>query len=645
MARGRYSPEWQRALILLTATTVAVAVIAMLYWARSILIPVALAVFLAFVLAPLVTWTQRRGLGRTPAVALVVGLAVLVVFGIGVVVTQQVSSLTESLPDRRDAILAKVAAAREWLTGSGQSRLGQLAEEVSETISSNRRRPPAPTAVAAVVGAPAAATRPEADGRGLPARADSGPVPVVIESSSPSWISRVEGFLGPATEALGQAAFAFVLTVFMLLKREDLRNRMIRLIGFGRVTTTTKAVDDASQRISRYLLTQLVLNSSFGVVVGLGLYLLGVKYALLWAVIAFLMRYVPYIGTWIGLIPPTLFSLAMSEGWGQPVAVLALFIGLELICNNVFEPMLYGPSMGISEVALLVAAGFWAFLWGPVGLILSGPLTVCLLVLGKYVHRFEFLAVLLGDEPALDPQVAFYQRLTARDQDEAAAIALREAEQSAPEAVYDAVIVPALCLAKRDHAEGELSDEDLGFALRAAREVAEEVAGVRAEEPKGGEASRIPILLCPARDEVDGVAVELLAHLLDPARWDVHVAAVDTLVSELLATIADRNPAAVVVGAVPPGGLAHSRYVVARIKARFPDVKVVVGRWGRGEEFPDDQAKPGVPGADWVDATLAETRKRLTEWHPVFTSAGEGGPAAGKGGGKKHRVGTTGATP
>lgn len=617
MSKGGYLPEWQRAVTVMSATVVAVAVTCVLYFGRSILIPVALAIFLTFVLNPAVTWLHRRGLGRGPAVVVAVGTAVLLVIGLGAMVGQQLGGLSETLPARKDAIVGKLNDAKSWLIGDGNSRFGQMIDEVTDVVNPKPKPP---------VGQP--------------------PTPVVIESQESGTLSRVSMIASPTLEVLGTAAFAFVLTVFMLLKREDLRNRMIRLIGAGQVTHTTKAIDDASSRISRYLLTQLVLNTAFGVVIVIGLLIIGLKYALLWGFLATVMRYVPYIGTWLGLIPPTLYALAVSDGWWQPMYVLALFGGLELICNNVFEPILYGPSMGISEVALLIAAGFWAFLWGPVGLILSGPLTVVLLVMGKYVRKLEFLAVLLGDEPALEPRVAFYQRLAARDQDEAAAIALKEAEKAGPDQVYDDVIVPALCLARRDQAEGNLSDADLAFAVRAAREVAEEVEATRAEEKEAaaaeaGPVARVPVLLCPARDDVDRTAIDLLAGRLDPLRWEVRVAAVDTLVSELLATIKELKPAAVVVGSVPPGGLSHCRYVVTRIRRSFPDVKILVGRWGRSEEFPEDETQPRIALADWVDESLSETHRRLAHYHPVFTdAAGNGSRPTGK----REPVGTAAAS-
>ena len=602
MAQRGYAQEWQRAIVVLAGTVMAGATISALYWARSIFIPVALAVFLTFVFSPVVAWFQRRGVGRVMAVVIVVGLGMVITGGLGSILAVQIASLSGTLAERKAAIVDKLTKARTAVLGDGDSQFGSLIEDVGRVFVP---KPPS--------------EQPDAP-------------QVVIQSPGPSWMGQVESFASPALELVGQTAFAFLLTVFMMLNREDLRNRMIRLTGHGKVTTTTKAVDDASRRVSRYLFTQLLLNSAFGAVILVGLLLMGVKYALLWSVVAFVMRYVPYIGTWIGVVPPALYVLAVSDGWGLTIWVLALFLGLELICNNVFEPMLYGPSMGLSEVAQLVAAGFWAFLWGPIGMILSGPLTVCLLVLGKHVTRFEYLDVLLGDEPVLAPRVAFYQRLAARDQDEASQIALTGGSDADPAEVYDAVVVPALCLAKRDHADGDLTEPDLRFVTRAAREIGEEVAMARPTVSVAADV-RVRVLVAPARDEVDLAAAELLSRLLDPGRWDTEVVTDELLAAELLVRIERTAPAAVVIACLPPGGVAHTRYLVTRIKARFPDLKLIVGRWGRGGDFPDDDTQAG--GADWVDHTLADTRKRLAEWHSVFAAAGPPAPTP-----KPRAVGT-----
>lgn len=614
MARGGYAAEWQRALTAMSAAVVFTVIVAALYWARSVFIPITLAIFLAFVLTPLVTRLQRAGLGRTPAVILTIALTLLLVGGSAAILAQQLRHLTVevSQPERAEKFKGKITAAKQSITGSGEDQFTKLIDDLTAIIS------------------------PQATGR-------AAPMPVAIVSESPPWLAQVQVYLGPAAEYLGQAAFAFILTVFMLLKKSDLRNRMIRLTGHGKVTTTTKAVDDASQRISKYLLMQLLVNTTFGVIITVVLFFMGVSLAPLWGAVATVMRYVPYIGTWIGLIPPTLFSLAMSDGWGQPLGVLALYLGLEAISNNFVEPWLYGQSMGLSEVAQLIAAGFWAFLWGPMGLILSGPLTVCLLVLGKYVSRYQYFEVLLGDEEVLEPRIAVYQRLTAHDQDEAAEIARKVARDTDLVTALDTVLIPALCIARRDLADGDLSPDDMRFVVKAMREVGEDV--VADQPPATGEPSnnRVRVVLCPGRDEVDHVGVDLLAHLLDPLRWEVEVAADETLASELLIRIDAFKPSVLVIGSIPPGGVSHTRYLVTRVRSRFPDMKIVIGRWGRTGEFADDAESLGGTGADWTDTTLAETRKRLQEWYSVFTAVAaddKSTPAAQK----THAVGTATAT-
>jgi predicted PurR-regulated permease PerM len=603
------SSDWQRSLVTLAATVLTAVTIAMLYWAKSIFIPVALAIFLAFVLYPPVMWLQHRGLGRTLAVIVMVGTVVLAAIGIGIGVTHQVVALADTLPDRKDAIKAKVAAAKTWLVGNGSSRFGQLIDDVSHVINPK------------------------------PANQQS----VVVEPPSPGLASRLDQYVSPVAEMLGQGAFTFILTVFILIRREDLRNRMIRLLGDGKVTTTTRAVDDATRRISRYLLVQLLINVGFGLLISLGLFVLGVDYSLLWGLIATMMRYVPYIGTWIGLIPPVLFSFATAPdwggGWGQPFAVLALFIGLEVICNNVLEPWLYGSSMGLSEVAQLVAAGFWAFLWGPIGLILSGPLTACLLVLGKHVRRFEFLDVLLGDTPALEPRVAFYQRLAARDQDEASDIALKVAGKDGPDAALETVVVPALCLARRDLDEGDLEPADFRFAIRAAREIADEVGELREVVPLQPDADRVRVLIVPTRDEAEHVAADILADTLDAGRWETKVTGDEALASELITAVQEFRPSVVILAALPPGGLSHCRYLVGRVRAKCPDVRVLIGRWGAEESYSVEQTGP-VKGADGFDYSLSDTRKRLGDLHSVMLNEPDQQKRQGA---RRTAVGTAGA--
>jgi hypothetical protein len=437
--------------------------------------------------------------------------------------------------------------------------------------------------------------------------------------------------LGPVAELLGCLGLTLVLVVFMLLKREDLRNRLIRLVGHGRITVTTKAVDDAGQRISRFLRMQFIINCGFGLTMTAGLLAIRVPHALLWGFLAALLRYVPYLGSTVTALVLITVSMAVFPGWLQPILVVALIVVLELTAANVMEPWLFSQSMGVSEVALLVAAAFWAFLWGPVGLVLSSPLTVCLVVLGKYVPQLEFLDVLLGDEPPLEADVSYYQRLLARDQDEAAQLVLTQAKTSTPEQVCDALLVPALNYVKRDRERDELTEADEQFVLRATREIVEDLgerqaaAAVAAGAGPPAEAGAGPprktlVLGCPGHDEADALALAMLKQLLDPARWEMEIMSVEVLSAELVSLAGEKEPALVCIGALPPGGLAHTRYLCKRLRARLPGARIVVGRWGLKGNVEQNEAQLREAGADQVETTLTETRDHLTAWLPVLAT-------------------------
>lgn len=598
-------PAWQRALPVLTGTVVGVVVVGALYWAQAVFIPVSLAVFLAFLLNGPVRALQRRGVGRFPSVALVVSLAALLLGGTFWVAGHQMTGLLAELPNYTANITAKIKSIQEMVPGSG--RLEKMVGEITDQL---KEKPNGPDSA-----------RP-ADATPAPRPVGQPPTVVLEPAASPAWTRRVSGVLRPAVETLGGLALTLVLAVFMLLKREDLRNRFIRLVGHGQLTFTTKAVDEAGQRISRYLLMQLFVNAGYGTALCLGLYLIGVNHALLWGLLAAILRYVPYVGApAIGILLLTL-SLALFAGWLQPLLVLGLVVALELVATNVVEPSLYGRSLGVSEVALLTAAAFWAFLWGPVGLVLSGPLTVCLVVLGKYVPQLQFFDVLLGDEPVLDPDVGYYQRLLARDQDEAAQLVLAQAKTSPPEQVYDELLVPALNYLKRDREREELTEADEQFVLRATREIVEDVGERRSAAP--GEAAspaaprRVQVLACPGHGEADALALEMFRQLLDPARWEVEVASVDMLSAEAVAQAGEKQPAVVCIGALPPGGLAHTRYLCKRLRARLPSAKIVVGRWGLRGNVGQNREQLREAGADQVETTLVETRDHLTAWLPAL---------------------------
>ena len=608
---------------------VGVVVVTCLYWARTVFIPVALAVFLTFLLAPLITSLQRHGLRRLPSVILVVMLAGALLGGGVWLVTAQVTSLAGEVPKYTDIIKGKVKALRNLGQGSVTSGLEKMIQEITREWNPPTGSQETTDGDKSAVWTSKMPTAKDA-GNSLVA-ASQKPITVVLEPESPTWLAQMPALLTSLLETLGGLALVLVLVVFMLLKREDLRNRLIRLVSHGQITVMTKALEDAGQRISRFLLMQLIVNATVGLSVGVGLLGIGVQYAFLWGLAAAVLRYIPYIGIWIAALPPILLSLAMFEGWGQPLLVMGLFLAIELFTSNIAEPRLYGHSIGVSEVALLVAAAFWAFLWGPIGLILSSPLTVCLVVLGKYVPQLKFLDVLLGDEPPLDAHVTFYQRLLARDQDEAAQLVLAQAKASSPEQIYDDFLVPALNCAKRDRERDDLTESDEQFVLQATREILEDLGerldvATRAKEAIHLEDRanvsvpiRLRILACPARDEADRLALEMLRQLLDPAKWVVEVAAVETLTADLVGEVAEQAPALVCIGALPPGGMAHARYLCKKLRARFPEVKIIVGRWGLTDGVEANREQFQDAGANLTATTMLETRSQLNSLLPILT--------------------------
>ena len=466
MPKATALPAWQRAIIVLTGTVVGVVVLACLYFGQSIFMPVALAIFLTFLLSPLVTKLQRCGLGRVPSVIVVVLLSAIVLTGGGYIIGRQLVSLVEGLSQYSDNMKAKANNLRQMGESEWARKLGKIVEEINDVLSG---KAPPPVDDGAQKKEPDSTT------------STTQPQTVIVRQteSTPPWLARASSAAGSVTESLVQALLTGVLVIFMLLKREDMRNRLLRLAGHGRLTAMTKAVDEAGQRVSRFLVTQAVINILYGLVLSFGLFLIGIDHALLWGFLVALMRYIPYVGIWIGALPPILLSLAQFPGWWHPALVFALFLVLELVTSNLLEPRFFGQSIGVSEVALLVAAAFWGWMWGPIGLVLSSPLTVVLVVMGKYIPNLEFLDVLLGDEPPLDPKISYYQRLLARDQDEAAQLVQEQAKVLSPEHVYDELLIPTLSYVKRDRENNNLDDVDEAFILHATQEIVEDLGELK----------------------------------------------------------------------------------------------------------------------------------------------------------------------
>ncbi len=573
-----------------------VLVVAILYWAQAILVPLALAILLTFVLTPPVMLLQRLT-GRVAAVLVVVAL-VFTLVGLAVWgVAAQMSHLAADLPHYQDNIRQKIADVR----GAGRAGSVQQVQKTLENIQRDIEEPDT--------------------GRGTSRR------PLVVRSEPAPGTWSFASWLGPAVGPLSTAGFVITLVIFMLLEREELRGRVIGLVGHGNLAVTTKALDEASARVSRQLLMQTLVNTIYGVIAGTGLWLIGVPYPLLWAALGGALRFIPYLGPIAAAGAPILVSLAALPGWKQPLMVAGFYTVLELFTNLVLETVLYAGAAGVSEVALLVAVAFWTWLWGSLGLLMATPLTVCLIVLGKHAKGLEFLSTLMADSPALSADVSYYQRLLARDQSEASEIVQRHLVTQPTETVYDALLLPALNYAERDRLEGRLSEYDERIVTDGTRELLNDVQTVEralrsSSQNSDGDApaphveqaappAPVQVLAYPVNEPSDAIALEMLAQLVAPEAIHVDVRSSQLLASEIIELVRDSGVGLICIADLPPSPPSKTRYVVRKLRAALPDVKVLVGRWAP-EGLADDEPKQILDaGANHVATTLVETRDQL----------------------------------
>jgi predicted PurR-regulated permease PerM len=560
-----------------------VLVIAVLYWAQGVLVPIALASLLAFLLAPAVTALQRW-VGRVPSVLGVVALTAAL-FGLaGWGLFRQATSLADELPRYRTNIRQKIADVR-WFGRGG------TVEKLQDTMSDIKAEMAGPEAP------------------GTPAR----PVVVAPEHLEDPW--GLGGWIGPLLEPLAPAGLVIVLVIFMLLERQELRNRVLGVFGSGTLAVTTRALDEAATRVSRYLFMQSLVNVLFGIGVAVGLIAIGVPYPLLWAMLAATLRFIPYVGPWVGAGTPLLVSLAALPGWQPALLVLALFVVLELFTNLVLEVYLYADAAGVSQVALLIAVAFWTWLWGAPGLLLATPLTVCLVVLGKHVPGLEPIATLMADVPALDAQFSCYQRLLARDYGEAASLVEEHCAAQPPETVYDELLVPALAYAERDRLEQRLTVEDERELVAATRELARDTAvGVcaPARQPAGIDATpRERIAGVAVEADADELALEMLGMLLEATPVAIELAPTRLLSSELVTFLEQGRYRIVCIADLPPSRPSKARYLVRKLRAALPELTIVVGRWAPPALADESSQSLLEAGASHVASTLLETRTEL----------------------------------
>ena len=605
----------------ITAGSVVLA-IAVLYFGKDIFVPFALALLLSFALAPLVLQLRRLRLPKIVAITVAVSLAFGLIGGIGFLVAGQLVQLAGNLPAYQDTIKTKLQSLRTDAPGGGVvAQVTETIKDLSEELSEQKPD----------------GSKDRASGtlRQPKLRA---PIPVTIEQSAAQPIQIIQTVLGPIIAPLALAGLVIVFVVFILIEREDLRDRFLKLVGSDDLQTSSEAINDAAARVSRYLLMQLIVNLTYGVPLGLGLYLIGVPNPFLWGLLAAVLRFVPYLGPFLAALFPVALAFAVDPGWSMLGWTVALFLGLELISNNVVEPWLYGASTGLSSLAIIMAAIFWTSLWGPVGLFLSTPLTVCLVVIGRYVPQLEFLGVLLGSDPVLAPEQRFYQRLLSGNAEEAVEIAETYVDEKSALAFYDEVAVPAMRLAEVDRRRGT-SDKDFRLivaegALAVVREVAEHVRESRLTQVSGtGENSEAAELsqevevksppgafLCIAgRTKLDEAAAAMLAQILtDEADIPSRVLPASAISLDALGRLDLSDVEVVCLSYFHPKPEVYARYVCRRLKRRFPKLKVVVGLWSQPSLKVDagrDVAR--ALAADAFASSISGARRHVETWlHP-----------------------------
>ncbi len=555
--------------------------VAMLALGRDFFIPLALAALFAFLLKPVVSVLNHRlKFPRTLAVIAVTVLVFSSLGGLVWVLGSELHHLAQELPRYRQNIQQRVLSLREAGRGGIMEKLQNLAKEVTA----------APTAT------PTATPQAAPD------------APVMVEMSANRIQEGLIAMLGHIADSLGTAAVVALFVIFILLRQQDLRNRVIHLVGYSRLTTTTRALDEAATKVSRYLLMQSIINGVYGVLLALGFWAIGLPYVVLWGVLAALFRFVPYIGPWIAAILPAALSLAVFDGWTQPLLVFTLITGLELLTNMVLEPLIYGQSAGVSDLALIIAIAFWTWLWGPLGLLLATPLTVCLVVFSKHVPELRFIEILMGDRSEVQPALIVYQRLLVGDVDEAESLARAAARAHGQEHTIDQTLLPAAVHARREMLAGRLTSEETNGILDSLSTLANEVSLEESPTPTTEITADAPLILCRSFDApADSIALTWLTRTLAPGslRWESIPKS--ALASEVIAQVEAMQPQIICLSAMPPGSSSTAHVLCRRLRHRFPELKIMLARWGSSP-----LESPKETGASWVVTTTGEARERIT---------------------------------
>ena len=556
-------------------------VVAILYFAKAVIMPIAVAVMLTFLLAPLVIRMQRIGLPRVVAIIATVIIAFSIIAATFWTISVQVVSLAEQLPGYEQTIRGKLRQISSPQPDSGAlSRAGDVVESLRRELNNETTE------------VPPEQTQPYVE--------VTKPVAVEIRPAKMNFFESVSQIFGPFVGPLGTTALIAIFVVAILFQREDLRERFIRISSGGRLNIATEALDEAAKRVSRYLFMQLIVNAAYGIPIGIGLYFIGVPNAMLWGFLATLLRFIPYLGPWLAAAFPLALAFAIDPGWSKFFMALGLFLSLEIISNNIIEPWLYGVSTGTSNFALMVAAVFWTWLWGPVGLFLSTPLTVCVVVLGKYVPSLNFISVLLGSVPALKPHERLYQRMLAMDYDEMLYLSQNYLKEHSLAEYFDQLLMPALNLAEVDRHQEDLADIRYNFILQNVPELLEDLepAEISDSEPQAPTSTSIedendsdrknqsiperpnsPVVVVPTKEGIGELSALILSSFLDAHHISSQLAAANNFASEYSRQSAAQRPALVCVSGLPPDAFMPARRLCRRLNKIDDTLLCILGVW------------------------------------------------------------------
>ncbi len=604
-----------------TTAVIAVVAVTALYFGREVLVPITLALLLSFVLAPPVRFLQGWYVPRIIAVTFVVVVAFAAILSFGALMVGQVNQLAGELPAYQSTLREKIQSLRGAAGATATlDRASEVLQDLGKEIDQPNARPPS--------------------GSLKPGTPAAKPIPVEVRQPDPGALRTLVALITPLLHPLTTAGIVILFVFFILMQRQDLRNRLVRLAGAHDLQRTTAALDDAGQRLSRLFLMQLALNAGFGLVIGAGLWLIGVPSAPLWGMLAMILRFVPYVGAVIAAIFPLALAAAVGPGWSMVLMTLALFVIVEPLVGHVIEPIAAGKSSGLSPVAVIASATFWTWLWGPIGLILATPLTLCLVVLGRHVDRFKFLEVMFSDRPPLTPPELVYQRMLARDPVEAAEQAQAFLKEKPLAAYYDEILLEGLKLAQADAERGLLDEERMQRIRDAAAEIVDDLSAHQDEAPsekpptgdleeptplqKLSEAETPelatalperwrtgkPVLCIPGLGLLDEAAAMALAQLVEREGIGARVVEAGALSMSKMFSWETQDVELICLCYVQSATSAQIRYAIRRLRRRAPDVLIIVALFGDNDRFEEPAKEANI---DFMQSSLRATVDKIVE--------------------------------